>query len=89
FGYASMAHLLSDLGNNGGALENYQRALALREQVAAADPHDMNAQATVSRAQVSVGQILRQLGRRTEAQAQFHAALDGATRRFAADPGNG
>jgi tetratricopeptide (TPR) repeat protein len=77
------------MGDIAGSLENYQRALSQREQVAAADPHDANAQDTVARAHLSIGQVLRKAGRQLEATPHFLNALEIASGRHAADPSSG
>ncbi len=88
YGYASIGSALAAMGNTAGSLEQYQLALSLREQVAAADPHDVNARDAVTRAHLSIGQVLRNAGRSLEAIAHFRKALDIASARFAADPSN-
>ena len=49
------------MGDVDGALENYGRALSLREQVAAADLHDARAQETVARALRGAGRLANQI----------------------------
>jgi tetratricopeptide (TPR) repeat protein len=80
---------LSAGGDTAGALENYERALASRQQVATADPHDANAADAVARAHLSIGHVLQGAGRVSESIPRFNQALDILAKRHAADPANG
>ena len=71
-----------------GSLDNYQRALVLRQQVAAADVHDARAQDLVTRGHLSIGHVLRKAGRPSEAISQFQQALTMASRLHTADAAN-
>src|SRR5258706_2314274 len=77
------------MGDVRGSLENYGRALSLREKVAAADTHDARARDTVARAHLSIGQVLRGAARPLEAIPHFRQALEIASQRYAADATNG
>jgi tetratricopeptide (TPR) repeat protein len=89
YGYASIGYTLSTTGDTAGALENYQRALASRQRIASADPHDVNAADAVARAHLSIGRVLQGAGRLDAAIQRFHEAHDIAAKRYAVDPVSG
>ena len=63
-------------------------ALALREQVATADPNDVNARGAVTRAHLSIGQVYRRAGRGLEAIPHFRQALAMESSDYEAEPSN-
>ena len=83
FSQASIGYALSEAGDIAGSLEQYGRALKLRQEVAASDVNDARAQETVNRAHLAIGQVLRRASRRGEALEQFRQALDIAARLYA------
>jgi tetratricopeptide (TPR) repeat protein len=89
FDYASIGYTLSTTGDTAGALDNYERALAERRRVAAADPHDVNAEDAVARAHLSIGRVLQHAGRLDESIPHLREALEIASRRYAVDAANG
>ena len=88
FDYASIGYALSTMGDFDGSIAHYNRALSEREQVATADPDDVNARDAVLRAHLSIGQVLRGAGRLENAIPHYLKARDLAADRYAADPGN-
>ncbi len=76
------------MGNTAESLDNYNRALTLRQQVADSDPHDVNARDTVARAQKSIGDVYLKARDPLYAVAYYQEALRLVAARAASDPAN-
>ena len=66
----------SNLGDTAGALESYQKSLAIREALAAAAPKDSRSHADLAEGYNKLGSIQLQMGKQNEALAWFRKALD-------------
>jgi tetratricopeptide (TPR) repeat protein len=80
--------LLVATGRREEALTAYQKSLAIREKLAAADPGNSDWQRDLSISHNKIGDVLVGAGRREEALAAYHKALAISEKLAAADPGN-
>ena len=65
----------SNLGDTAGALENYRKALSIREQLAQVRPGDKATQFELAEIYINLGQISVVMGRPAEAAAHFAQAI--------------
>jgi eukaryotic-like serine/threonine-protein kinase len=66
----------SNLGDTAGALQSYQKALAIREALVAAHPEDVKAHSDLAEAYSKLGSIQMQMGKQKEALALFRKTLE-------------
>jgi len=66
----------SNLGDTAGAAESYRKCLAIREALAAKDPHDAQARSDLAEALEKLGSISAQMGRHDEGLQFSQRSLD-------------
>ena len=77
-----------EVGDKEGALLNRGKCLAIREQIAAADPQDAQAQYDLAAAHSNLSEALTNSGQPEKALDHSSQAVAGIERIIAADPGN-
>jgi tetratricopeptide (TPR) repeat protein len=73
--YAGLADSIGDDDKRAEAIANYQKALAIQEKLAAAEPGDANRQSTLAYVYEGLANALLADGRRAEAIAAYETAL--------------
>jgi tetratricopeptide (TPR) repeat protein len=66
----------SNLGDTAGALQSYQKSLAIRESLASTGPQEAKAHADLAETYSKLGSIHLQMGKQSDALSLFRKALD-------------
>jgi serine/threonine protein kinase len=76
----------SNLGDSSGAVESFQRAMAIRTEVAAGRPDDIAAQSALASTHIQLGRILATTGKHSEGRRHADEALRLAEALYARAP---
>ncbi|MEO8371042.1 MAG: protein kinase [Candidatus Solibacter sp.] len=71
FAQQRLGSILISMGDLRGALDAFQKALPIREQLRSLDPRDARAQMNLANSHASVGFVLLEMGKAREAQEHF------------------